>query len=219
MRRDFLKAVKKPADLLRALRQIAFGGLVVGAGLTTPTTAGATEAAGPVRVASTATIVDRSKKAAKLVLQLPNSVTGWVAQHRSHRSHSSHRSHYSSTGGGSAAPAPVRPVAPPPRAVAPRTSLMGIAANVVIGEIESIDKVKRMFVVKQGEALKTTFAYRDDTNYQTSIGLSVRFDEFPDAASGQLPISVGQKVDVTWKKSTDGKTNIATVVLWKIQRP
>jgi hypothetical protein len=44
---------------------------------------------------ATSTIVNRAEKGAKLVLQLPNSNTKLMAQHRSHSSHSSHGSHSS----------------------------------------------------------------------------------------------------------------------------
>jgi hypothetical protein len=208
MPRDFLRLVRRPGDLIKALRQIAFGGVVAATGLSTTVAGSATplDSLAPSSPGLTPTIVDRSKKTAKLLLQLPGTVTNLVAQHRSHRSHSSHRSHFSSSGG--SVPAPVRPVpAPAPRAATPAPT-----AVFVTGQIESIDRVNRVFVIRQTATVKRTFAYRDDTKMETALGGSLRFDEFADSNSGRLPLAVGDKVRVTWRVLTGGKTEIATTV-------
>jgi hypothetical protein len=85
-------------------------------------------------------------------------------------------------------------------------------ANAVTGDISSVDKTKRTFVVKQSDSVEKTLAYRDDTLYETQYGGSRRFDEFVESNAGRFPIRVGQKVEVKWRMSTDGKTQVATAV-------
>lgn len=213
MPRDFLRLVTRPSDIRKALQKITLGSLISATGLGS---AGLTVAEGPPAgtPAETPTIVDRSKKAAKLVLQLPGQLAYAVTEHRSHRSHSSHRSHYSSSGG--TTPAPVVRT-PPPRAAAPVQELGVLASSTLTGQVESIDKVKRVFVIKQTgpnviESVRRTFAYRDDTKIETMPGITFRFDEFVESTNGKLPIAIGDKVDIQWRQSTDGKTQIATSV-------
>jgi hypothetical protein len=122
------------------------------------------------------------------------------------------------------APAPV-PVAPPVRAVpapppvTPSTSLAAVAVptNTVTGEVVSIDVQKRLFVFKQSETVSRTIGYRDDTKYETEAGASIRFDDFSGASNGQLPIVKGDKVELSWRMSADGRMPIAVTVLKKKQ--
>lgn len=101
MKTNLRDILPRSFNVARSLRRLVLGGaLAVAGGLgfiaTTPTPA----ALGP---AVDAVIVNREKKAPKLVLQLPASDSTLVAQHRSHSSHqshsshSSHRSHFSSS--------------------------------------------------------------------------------------------------------------------------
>jgi hypothetical protein len=211
--KDFLGLLSRPANVLKALRRIALGGVIAAAGL--PTAAGAAPppnaSAGAPAVSPT--IVDRSKKAGKLVLRLAGGVaSAMTPQHRSHRSHSSHSSHRSSSSGTTAPPvrtAPPVQTAPP---ASTASSLVGSSALLVTGEIETIDRVKRVIVVKQTSATTKSFAFRDDTRFELPSGIAVRFDEFSEANSGKLPIVVGDKVEVLWRTSTDGKTLIATTL-------
>lgn len=226
--KDFLSFVRRPTDLLKSLRRITVGGLIAaaGTGVGTPTTA--TELPKPAAPeAVSPTIVDRSRKAAKLVLQLPGAVGLMSAEHRSHRSHSSHRSHVSSSGGGAPAPAPPRTTTPPPR-TAPVREAPGTAsavdlttptslANAVAGEVVAINIDARTITVRETPTTTTrrTFTYRDDTKFQAMAGVTFRFDDFADANAGRLPIATGDKVEIQWRTSADGKTQIVSTVLKK----
>jgi hypothetical protein len=66
MARDLLRFVPRPTDLAKALKKIVLGGLVASAGF-----GAAPQAASPHTVGQNAgaTIVDRSKKIAKLILK------------------------------------------------------------------------------------------------------------------------------------------------------
>lgn len=224
MRRDFLSLIGRPADLLKALRKIAVGGLIA--------TTGASAAPSPVDAAQpsqavpantlTPTIVDRARKGAKLVLQLPGmTMASLSAAHRSHQSHSSHRSHVSSSGGGAPAPrpapAPARPVTPAPTRPAPgSTTALDLtdptAANAVRGEVVAIDTDARTITIRESATVRTTFAYRDDSKFETTVGVTVRLDDFADANSGRLPVATRDKVQITWRTSPDGKSRIVNTV-------
>ncbi len=212
MARDFMKMFGHPVSLARALRKLTLGSVIAVTGLPV-----ATPAAGPNETplegapSAGATIVNRSKKAGKLILQLPGSTAYVSTEHRSHRSHSSHRSHYSSVGG-TTTTAP-RPTPPP---TSPNTV---VAANAVSGEIETIDKVRRTFVVKLASGVKRTFGFRDDTKHTTNAGVTFRFDELSNAADAPLPISIGDKVKVQWRVATDGSHIATTIRQTGVQNP
>ena len=221
MTKDFLRFVKRPSDLLSALRAIAFGGAIAAVGVT-PTSGVAAERPLSVPAPTVAPlIVDRSRKAPKLILRLPGAATQFRAEHRSH---SSHRSHYSSsTGGGStSAPAPRAPAAPTPTptptprsAPATATSLGLVSSpgeNLTSGEVVLIDTDARTLDIRESATVRTKFAYRDDSKFKTSLGVLIRFDDFSDANSGKLPIATREKVQILWRMSTDGKTRIVTTV-------
>jgi hypothetical protein len=219
MARDLLRFVPRPTDLAKALKKIVLGGLVASAGF-----GAAPQAASPQTVGQNAgaTIVDRSKKIAKLILKLPGTASNFVAQHRSH---SSHRSHYSSSGGGGAAPVvrPPNPVTPPSTLVVPAPppvrSAVGsaVATNTASGEVQSVDTAKRSFLFRQSELVFRTIGYRDDTKFETEAGASIRFDDFAAVANGQVPIAKGDKVELSWRMSADGKLPIAVTILKKAQ--
>lgn len=219
MPKDFLSFVRRSADLVRALRKITVGSAIAAAGVSaTPSPATAQLSDTPTPQGVTPTIVDRARKAGKLILQLPGTTTAYfTAQHRSHRSHSSHRSHFSSSGGG-AAPAPAPPVTrtPPPVRTAPGASTLDLTepapANTVTGEVVAIDTDARTLTIRQSATVRTTFAYRDDSKFETSLAVGVRFDDFAGANDGRLPIVTRDKVQITWRTTPDGKTQIVTSV-------
>jgi hypothetical protein len=218
MVRDFLRFVPRPVDLVKALRKIALGGVIATTGLSvTPQAASppsANESAGT-------SIVDRSRKVAKLILRLPGTASSFIAQHRSHRSHSSHRSHYSGSGGSVVAPAvPPPPPVAAPRAVSPAVpdpTAATVATIKMAGEVVSVDKEKRTFMFKQSESTSRTIGYRDDTKFETPAGASIRFDDFAAASSGLVPIAKGDKVELSWRMSSDGRMPIAVTILKKAQ--
>lgn len=210
MARDFLRFVPRPLELGRLLKRVALGGLVASTGL-----GAMPEAATPASIESQLTIVDRSKKAAKLILQLPGSVSSFVAQHRSHRSHSSHRSHYSSAGGGSPAPVVRPPATRPAPPVTTAVPTPAVAAVRTSGEILSVDTTNRTFVLKISEAMSRTISYRDDTKFENTTGLSIRFDDFASSTKNLVPISKSDKVELTWRVSGDGRTPIAVTITKK----
>lgn len=84
--------------------------------------------------------------------------------------------------------------------------------NGVVGEIQSIDRTARRFVVKPTAGENRTFSYRDDTKLVMVTGSSIRFDEFGEASGGLLPVSKGDKVTITWRMSANGKDQIADTV-------
>lgn len=224
--KDFLSFVRRPKDLLKNLRRITVGGLIAAAGSGVGTPTSATELPRPVTPEATSpTIVDRSRKAAKLVLQLPGTMGFMRAEHRSHRSHSSHRSHFSGSGGGASAPAPAPTPAPAPPRTPPVREAPGTAsavdlttpaslANAVAGEVVGINIDTRTITLRATPTSTTrrTFTYRDDSKFQATLGVTFRFDDFADANGGRLPISTGDKVEVQWRTSPDGKTQIISTV-------
>ena len=218
MPKDFLSLVRRSSDLVRALRKITVGSAIAATGVSaTPSPATAAQLPGTLTPQGlTPIIVDRARKAGKLVLQLPGATTAYLrAEHRSHRSHSSHRSHFSSSGGGSA-PAPAPPVTrtPPPVRTAPGESTLDLTepapANAITGEIVAIDADARTVTIRQSATMRATFAYRDDSKFETSLGVGVRFDDFASANDGRLPITMRDKVQITWRTAPDGKTQIVT---------
>ena len=214
--RDFLNFVRRPSDLLRALRQITVGGVIATTGASAAPPAAAAEV--PRTTAPTEgltpTIVDRSRKAAKVLLQIPGSTALLRAEHRSHRSHSSHRSHFSSSGGGGVpAPRPA-PSTPTPTAESPSTlDLTDPASGFWLsGEVVSVDRASRTITIRQNASGTTAFAYRDDTKFESSIGVAVRFDDYADSNSGRLPVGARDKVEFRWRSTPNGKTSILSMI-------
>jgi hypothetical protein len=166
---------------------------------------------------ATPTIVDRSWKAAKLLLQLPGTAGVLVnTNHRSHRSHSSHQSHYSGSSGGTATPAPKptppRPAEAPPSGSATTLDLSASAANAVTGEVLSVDLATRTIAIRDSASNRVTFSYRDDSKFDSPAGVSVRFDDYASANSGRVPIALRDKVRLTWRMATDGKTRVLSTI-------
>jgi len=220
--RDFLSFIRRPADLLKTLGKITLGSAIAATGVAA-TPSPATAASSPGTVAPQAlrpTIVDRARKTGKLVLQLPGTTAAFLrADHRSHRSHSSHRSHFSSSGGGATAPAPAPapPVTRTPPRPAPGASTLDLSDSTaqgifVSGEVISISTVARTMIVRQSTGVSTVFAYRDDSKFQSGIGVAVRFDDFSGENNGRLPVATRDKVQISWRMSPDGKTRIVSTV-------
>lgn len=220
MGKDFLSFVRRPGSLLRILRQVTVGGVIAATGTTVaPSTGEAAEipkSEPPTSVM--ANVLDRSRKGVKLVLSLPGHV-GFLGA--AHRSHQSHRSHVSSSSGGSTAPrpAPARPADPPPptRPAPDSARTLGLAAlpatgTAVSGEVVAIDTDARTITIRPTATTRTTFGYRDDSKFQTALGVPLRFDDFSDANNGRLPIAAGDKVEIQWRTSTDGKIQLITTV-------
>lgn len=238
MAKDFLRLFPRPADLLTALRRITASGLLAAAGFSahaaaSPAVPDGPQGADPSTAVQATTIVDRSRKKPMLLLRLPNTAFSGEPQHRSHRSHSSH---YSGGGGAASAPAPARrtepaPAPAPATAPAPANRLVGeptppspnsassaLSALTAVGPtyagvIESIDRQARTVTIRRvGTPETRVFSYRDDSKLQTVTGSSIRFDEFGEMSGGQIPVAKDDKVQVTWRTSTDGKTSIVTTV-------
>ena len=213
--RDFLSFVRRPGDLLKVLRRLTVGGVIVTTGASAaPAQATAAEPGSSARAEGvTPTIVDRSRKAAKVLLQIPGSTAFLSAEHRSHRSHSSHRSHFSSSGGGGAAP---RPAPSTPTRTPESSSLLDLtdsaSAPWVAGEVVSINTATRTITIRRGETNTTSFAYRDDSKYETSVGVSVRFDDYAASNRGRIPVSARDKVAFKWRLSSDGNTTILSTI-------
>lgn len=223
-----MRLLARPTDLLAALRRITAGGLLAAAGLTSGQVAAspATAPTDPLAAVQATTIVDRSRKRPALLLRLPNSAFVGDPQHRSHRSHSSHRS--SSTGGAAARPAAPRkveptpapanrlvgePSPPSPTASGSAAGLLAIPGPTYAGVIEAIDSQARTVTIRRvGTPETRVFAYRDDSKLQTVTGSSIRFDEFSEMSGGKIPVAKDDKVQVTWRMSTDGKTSILTTL-------
>lgn len=212
MAKDFMILVRRPADLLKALGRIAVGGAMAATGVSAASPSNAASTSSPTGSTSlTPLIVDRHKKAPKVLLQIPGVGSAYISpDHRSHRSHSSHRSHFSSSGGTAT---PARPPARQPPARQPAAALPAtLALEGVSGEVTGIDKVARTITVKQSETVTATYAYRDDSKFETAIGVNVRFDDFANENAGRVPVARGQKVHLTWRTSTGVKTRIITTI-------
>jgi hypothetical protein len=85
-------------------------------------------------------------------------------------------------------------------------------ANAVTGEVVTINTVARTLTIRQSPTVTKVFAYRDDSKFETSLGVGVRFDDFAGANDGRLPIANRDKVQITWRTAPDGKTQIVTAV-------
>src|SRR5262245_54391175 len=97
MKRDFLAAFAKPARLGRQLRKLTVGSAIAAVAFLSgiPAASAATSTTGSAETGN-AVIVERTKKAPKLLLKLGptgRSLSSGFAQHTSHASHSSHSSH------------------------------------------------------------------------------------------------------------------------------
>ena len=80
MPRDFIDLLSRSSGWFKALRRIALGSALTGFAVTSAQ-ATPLHTQGPTLSPVTPVIVNRSKKAAKLVLRLPGVVTAWAAQH------------------------------------------------------------------------------------------------------------------------------------------
>jgi hypothetical protein len=93
---------------------------------------------------------------------------------------------------------------------------MGSAASTasLSGEIVAIDVQARTIAIKltPTATTSTTVAYRDDSKFQGTVGVGVRFDDYADANAGRLPVALREKVQITWRMSPDGKTRILATI-------
>ena len=210
MKRDLLDLVRRPKRFVQRLRAFALGSALASVGLLSapPAVASVVPTSSTTEPLLGSVIVNRTKKAAKLVLKLPGSVGAAFAahsSHRSHSSHSSHSSHYSGTSGvvrrpSSPAPAPA-PVASPPPAPAPLLSALG--ANTITGKFQRFDRVNRTLHINDAIGTAFEFSWRDDT----TIPGGQRIDEYLEAHATH-PFSAGQALTLVWKPSTDGKKRV-----------
>jgi hypothetical protein len=108
------------------------------------------------------------------------------------------------------APAPsTPPIRPAPAAT---LDLEAAATKATTGEVLAINRELRTVEIRQSPTVRTTFAYRDDSKFETAIGVTIRFDDFSDANNGRLPVALREKVEITWRMSQDGKTRLITSV-------
>ena len=208
LRRDILRFLPRPGRWLNR----SLLGVIAGIGMTGTTTPSlAAEPASEPTPAPSTTIVNRSKKVAKLVLRLPSTSSALVAQHGSH---SSHKSHVSGSGGSTPAPrpAPVEGAGPPAAAAGLLAPPPVAEVHYFDGDVESLDPVARTFVVKDRGTSKTyVFSYRDDTTFVgAATGAATRFDDYADIHSGHVPVAPKDHVRVTWKMGADAAKVIAT---------
>jgi hypothetical protein len=216
VKRTFKDLVPRSESLRKRLRQVLSGGAIAGMGLTPAPVVQAKDLATPATDSSPVTIVNRSQKAKKLILQLPSGTAYRMLQHRSHSSHASHKSHsshYSGSSGSSSTPAPKPTPAPARRALeSPPPKADAEALPYFIGTIETINKETRTITVKQTETnLQYPLGYRDDTTIRSLLGTELRLDDAIEKNNGALPFVKGQKIQVTWKQGTNAR-NIAVTI-------
>ncbi len=221
MKRDFLDFVGKPSRLVVSLKRLSLGGALAGLGLlsavSTPEASRSTTP--PPAPIITPTVVDRSRKTAKLVLQLPTQTGHEMAQHRSHSSHRSHRSHsshVSGTGGTVRTPPAVVPPPSTPKSAAPAAAagLLAVtpsSAEQTTGKFASFNATSRVLTVKDAVGASIEFAMRDDT-ILLFMNQSRRLDEYVESLGRVLPFTVNQQVRVAWKPSTDGTKRVAVSI-------
>jgi hypothetical protein len=215
MVRDFLETLAGSSRLLERVRRIVVGGAVAGLGVIgAPSIAAHPADTASGQVTPTPTIVDRSRKAAKLILRLPAHFTSLVAQHRSHASHSSHRSHSSHFSGTSGtASGSAGTTSPPPSTSAAATPLAELMPNQVSGKFVSFDAKQKLFRVRDSSGTLREFTLRDDTALTVASGLPAsRIDEYLETHATGLPFRTGQDVVVTWKTSADSTKRVATFI-------
>jgi hypothetical protein len=175
-------------------------------------------------VTDTTTIVNRSQKAQKLLLRMPNGLSYRMLQHKSHASHSSHASHYSGSTGSAplpSAPAPApRPLTTPSPSPAQPLAEMPPPpagdAKFFDGVIDAINKEARTMTVRQTLTNTSyTLGYRDDTKFRSIAGEESRLDDLLEKSSGVLPFRTGQKIRVSWKAGAASKNIAVTIAPFK----
>jgi hypothetical protein len=82
----------------------------------------------------------------------------------------------------------------------------------VSGEVVSIDTDARTITIRESSTVRTIFAYRDDSKFEGTVGVPVRFDDYADANQGRLPVTNRDKVQITWRTSPDGNTRIVNTI-------
>ena len=112
---------------------------------------------------------------------------------------------------------PVLPQTPAPTpsapAVAPLVSSIppALEANIAIGTVEKIDRVKRTFSLKTPTGTRE-FGFRDDTQVEIVPGLTVRLDEYVETHPSSLPFAEQERVRVKWRPSSTAGSQVATHV-------
>jgi hypothetical protein len=87
-----------------------------------------------------------------------------------------------------------------------------VAPNAVSGEVVSIDPKARTITIQESATVRSTFAYRDDSKYETPVGVSIRFDDYADSNRGRLPVAARDKVELVWRTAPDGKARILSTI-------
>jgi hypothetical protein len=206
-----MNQLPNPGPLLKNLRTALAGAAVTALGLfsSQPVNAATFTQSAPIPAS---TIMDRSRKAAKLVLSLPGHAFSLAAQHRSHASHASHSSHVSGASAPAAPrdPAPAAPVTQP-TVTTPADNSDSSAATIssfIVGKITKVDPVRRTVTIQESEASATReFSYRDNTTFYSVTGVAQSLAD----VNERLPFKVADKVRVTWK-STGNRIYIATEI-------
>jgi hypothetical protein len=213
MKRDWLVS-SRPQGLLQRLKRIAVGSAAVGVGLfgtaATASTPPSSVSPTDVQLTAPATIVDRSKKTAKLVLQLPGTVRNLIAQHVSHSSHSSH---VSGTSGSATAPSTTPAPSASSSTATPATSSGDVAVNAsanaeqTTGKYFAFDPKQKILIVQDGVGTKVDFVLRGDSTLAVA-GASTRVDAYLPSHANSLPYSANQQLRISWKPSLDGKQRV-----------
>lgn len=163
------------------------------------------------------TVVRRSKRIGKVLLRLPGTRSGLLAQHRSHSSHASHASHASGSTG--VVRTPVAPAAPAPVAMPSTVTSASVAAPLlstssrpaVLGVVQKIDPVTHMVTIKDETPLEATieFFYDGETKFTPLGGISrILLD------GATLPIALRQKVSIQWvPHPVNASRKIAVVIV------
>lgn len=199
--------------LLHRIRLFLAGGLVAGTGLATATPGNATTApSGPAMGPPAVSVVNRNKKASKLVLRLTGiSDRLSLGGHRSHRSHSSHRSHYSSSGG--SAPAPSRESQSTQSPVETPAATDPDEQRLTIKVVE-FNRSKLELVGEDLVGNRVTFSCSNATKYQRNKSTpAVPLSTWIQVFVNEDPFRAGQKFSIVWKPGgADGKSRMATAV-------
>jgi hypothetical protein len=86
-----------------------------------------------------------------------------------------------------------------------------VEANVAVGVVDKIDRVKRVFTLKTTMGPRT-FGFRDDTTFEVVAGVKVRLDEYVETRPESLPFAEQERVRVKWRQSSSSDVGIATDV-------
>jgi hypothetical protein len=88
------------------------------------------------------------------------------------------------------------------------------AAAVALVTVKEVDAAKRSITVTGADGKVAEYAMRDDTKIQVGAGEDVRLDDLQSIYDGNLPIKVGQKLEIQ-SRSGPNNTKIATRIVIK----